>query len=163
MLRFPRQNSSQAPRSRLCNFNECSRGAVFIILDSHSSNWNCIGRYVADFKLGIWRKMHPLRMRFTPWNKPWLENISSVLLSFTIRNAKAAFGAKACAPLAGWFEGKYRAACFARFFHSVIIAQGGLGTVPDQVHYCQLAEREVSMPSLFDLVALDASQEVEAP
>jgi DNA modification methylase len=33
----------------------------------------------------------------------------------------------------------------------------------DQVHYCQLAERKVSMPSLFDLVALDASQEMAAP
>lgn len=32
----------------------------------------------------------------------------------------------------------------------------------DQVHYCQAMEREVSMPTLFDLVALDAAQEAEA-
>lgn len=156
MRRFPRQNSAQLPRSWFCNFYERARCAVLVILNSYRSNRGCIGGNVPDFKFRSRGKMHSFRVCLAPWNKAWLEYVSCGFCSLSVGDTKASFRAKASTALVRRLVIEDGSAYFARFFHALIITQCGLGTVTN----LRAAEREFSMPSLFDI--LDDEQQDEA-
>lgn len=179
MYRFPHDYRAQLPGIRLTHLDPRANGTVLVGTFRDGPNRQLVGRPVTRPELRLRREVHSLRMRLTPGiftERPGAGR-GGVLLPLGLQplrigKSKAGAGTEPCPALVGGLVSEGLAAPLTGFFHTFILASGGLMTVPycavrmgrrgvgielnsryfaDGAAYVKAAADEASAPTLFDL------------
>jgi len=165
MNRFPYNDSAEFPLVWLCNLHEGSRPVELMSTNSDRAYRHPVGRLLPFFKFCCGRVVCSFSS-LHPWNISGLKTACRFSDAPSVRNAETMLGAEFSSANISRFEIKDCSAFLTRFFHGFILACQKLHCAlylrmfVDSVIYCQRAEREIDIPTLFELT--DPEQGAEA-